>query len=100
MSILACLVSVSTRVRRESWGMGRELKKRNNGGGQRRKRLPSPFHFFPFRSSVRAIPRLETLATQAMSIYIIVQTHHRKLVYSVSSTRGEVLKIYTRGYLG
>ena len=41
---------------------------------------------------------METLATQAMSIHIRVQTHHRKLVYSVSSTLREVLKIYTRGY--
>ena len=57
---LACVASVSARVRRESW---EESKKRNDGGrgGERRNHL----FFYRFRSNFRAITRLETLATQA-----------------------------------
>ena len=57
---LACVASVSARVRRESW---EESKKRNDGGrgGERRNHL----FFCRFRSNFRAITRLETLATQA-----------------------------------
>ena len=49
--VTACVASVSARVRREK--LGREQEKRN-----------APF-FFCSRSNFRAIPRLETLATQA-----------------------------------
>ena len=86
---LACVASVSARVRRERRDESKK-KKRNDGGGggERRNReisrsvfqnrgvcgqafplLPSPsiFHLFVFRfrSNFRAIIRLETLATQA-----------------------------------
>ena len=62
---LACVASVSARVRRESW---EESKKRNDGGrgGERRNHL----FFCRFRSNFRAITRLETLATQAKKRWI------------------------------
>ena len=69
---LACVASVSARVRRERWDESQ--KKRNDaGGGGRRKRCflfslpppPSTIFFSCSRSNFRAITRLETLATQA-----------------------------------
>ena len=69
---LACVASVSARVRRERWDESK--KKRNDaGGGGRRKRCflfslpppPSTIFFSCSRSNFRAITRLETLATQA-----------------------------------
>ena len=64
---LACIASVSSQVRRESWDESKK-KKRND------KRFlfsppppPSTFcFFFCSRSNFRAVTRLETLATQAM----------------------------------
>ena len=50
--LLACVASGSARVRRENWN---ESKKRNEGGGGGE----------CSRSKLRAITRLETLATQA-----------------------------------
>ena len=61
-SSLACIASVSARVRRESWD---ESKKRRNDGGGGGEWRNSIFFFFCSRSSFRAITRLETLATQA-----------------------------------
>ena len=57
-ALLACVASVSARVRRESW---EESKKRN------------PPFFFRFRSNFRAITRLETLATQARALSRVIQ---------------------------
>ena len=69
---LACVASVSVRVRRDRWDENK--KKRNDGGGGKKETLflvlPSscPFHHFLFscsRFNFRAITRSETLATQA-----------------------------------
>ena len=57
--LLACVASVSLRVRRESWD---ESKKRNDRGG-------GGDFFFCSRSYFRAITRLETLATQARRLH-------------------------------
>ena len=59
---LACVASVSARVRRESW---EESKKRNDGGGGGGGERRNHLFFYRFRSNFRAITRLETLATQA-----------------------------------
>ena len=79
---IACVASVSARVRRELWDESK--KKRNDGEGEATVILyrdmgnsvfpllpfPSPFHFFfRSRSNFRAITWLKTLATQA-TIYI------------------------------
>ena len=63
--MIACVASVSARVRRESW---EESKKKRN----------DLFFFFNrFRSNFRAITRLETLATQArgMKVKWLKNTH-------------------------
>ena len=60
MCIIACVASVSARVRRERRDESKK-KKRNDGGGERR-------IVFRFHSNFRAITRLETLATHAMCI--------------------------------
>ena len=56
---VACVASVSSRVRREL--LGREQKKERTGEGEGNE-APSPFCS---RSNFRAVTRLETLATQA-----------------------------------
>ena len=62
--MIACVASVSARVRRESW---EESKKKRN----------DLFFFNRFRSNFRAITRLETLATQArgMKVKWLKNTH-------------------------
>ena len=63
---LACIASVSSQVRRESWD---ESKKKKEWQAFPLLPSPSPFHllfFFCSRSNFRAVTRLETLATQAM----------------------------------
>ena len=57
---VACVASVSSRVRREL--LGREQKKKKGRGRGRGMKEPSPFCS---RSNFRAVTRLETLATQA-----------------------------------
>ena len=61
--MIACVASVSARVRRESW---EESKKKG-----------MTFFFYRFRSNFRAITRLETLATQArgMKVKWLKNTH-------------------------
>ena len=61
--MIACVASVSARVRRESW---EESKKKG-----------MTFFFNRFRSNFRAITRLETLATQArgMKVKWLKNTH-------------------------
>ena len=63
--MIACVASVSARVRRESW---EESKKKRND---------LLFFFNRFRSNFRAITRLETLATQArgMKVKWLKNTH-------------------------
>ena len=62
--MIACVASVSARVRRESW---EESKKKGM----------TFFFFYRFRSNFRAITRLETLATQArgMKVRWLKNTH-------------------------
>ena len=62
MCIIACVASVSARVRRERRDESKK-KKRNDGGGGGERRI-----VFRFHSNFRAITRLETLATHAMCI--------------------------------
>jgi len=73
---LACVGSVSARVRRQNWDKSEKKKKIDGGGGgEKWKRcflfsssplsLPLPPFFFCSRSNFRAVTRLETLATQA-----------------------------------
>ena len=119
-SSVACVASVSTRVRRESWDDSKKKKKERTGEGEGREGnkvnfsnlvfyslsiltschftnepnreisrgvfqncgvcgqafplLPSPFHIFYFRSNVRTITRLGTLATHARSSVLISVT--------------------------
>ena len=56
--VVACIASVSARVRRESWD---ESKKKRNEGGEGSS-----------RSNFRAITRLETLATQAKIVVTLL----------------------------
>ena len=61
---LACIASVSSQVRRESWD---ESKKKKGMTSVSSSPLPLPLlFFFCSRSNFRAVTRLETLATQAM----------------------------------
>ena len=73
---LACVVSVSARVRRENWDKSGKKWLTGEGEGKDGNAVfssplppsPSPFHvrfFFCSRSNFRAITWLETLATQA-----------------------------------
>ena len=69
---VACVASVSSRVRRESWDESKKKRKDGGGGGEWRNRvssspltLPLPPFFFCSCSNFRAVTRLETLATQA-----------------------------------
>ena len=68
---LACVATVSARVRRESWD---ESKKRNDGRGEGERRRwpllpsPSPFHFFFFRS------RSNTIGNACHAGYLHIET--------------------------
>ena len=66
---LACVASVSARLRQESWDRSKKNEWQGRGRGKKDPLLssPSPFHlFFGTRSNFRAITGLETLATQAI----------------------------------
>ena len=56
--MIACVASVSSRVRRESWDESKKKGMTGEGEG-------NEFFFFCSRSNFRAVARLETLATQA-----------------------------------
>ena len=89
---IACVASVSARVRRERWDESKKIGMTGKGEGTvilyrdmensvfPLLPSPSPFHFVFFcsRSNFRAKTRLETLATQA-TIYIF-QSMAKKLV--------------------
>ena len=63
--VLACVASVSLRVRRESWDESKKKRKDGGGGGD------STF-FFCSCSNFHAVTRLETLATQAKMVQSLI----------------------------
>ena len=71
---LACVASVSSRVRRESWDESKKRGMTGEGEGNE-----GTFFFFCSRSNFRAVTRLETLATQA--------THDQSFAWSIPQER-------------
>ena len=68
-STLASVASVSARVSRESWDESKKKRNDRGGGGVSSSPLPLPLppFFFCSCTKFRAITRLQTLATQAIS---------------------------------
>ena len=84
-SNVACVSSVSSRVRRESWDESFFFLKIWNDGGEKGN---LPFFFFCSCSNFRAITPLETLATRARSkksLFIITVNKNFKLAERTSN---------------
>ena len=86
--MLACIASVSARVRRESWDESKKKKKRNEGGGgrERRERLGKNATE-DLKSSFKVTPR-----------YICVQKHQPKLSESGEQSRKQDIEIFNKPF--